>query len=359
MAAPTPDAAIAQPAAAGQGLIDYPLGREGPATGALQSIAAGLRWARLPLPGSLGHINVWLIDGAGGSAIVDTGIALDGCRDAWDALFAGPLADWHYDRIIVTHMHPDHVGLAGWLQQRIGAPLMMTRGEYLTALLAQRDEGGLGAQSWAKQRIIGGWPEEWRTDAAGPGPAGFRRITSPLPGDYIRIMDGERLTIGDGGWRVHGGSGHSPEHACLLNEGEGLLISGDQILPRISSNVSLRPDEPEGDPLGDWLDSLDALLQLPADLLVCPAHGEPFTGLHARAVALRDDHLNRLDALEQALDRPLCAIDGFALLFGRPIGPEQRALATGEALAHFRRLEREGRAIRTIDADGVWWWQRA
>jgi glyoxylase-like metal-dependent hydrolase (beta-lactamase superfamily II) len=178
----------------------------------------------------------------------------------------------------------------------------------------------------------------------------------PLPYGYRRIVDGEVIRFGTTDWRVVVGSGHSPEHACLLDEVNGVLISGDQVLPKISSNVSLGASEPDADPLGEWLASIDKLLTLPADLLVCPAHGSPFRGLHVRLAALRDEHLMRLDQLTAALrDAPMRAVDAFPHLFNRPIGDEHRGLATGEALAHLRRLERDGHARRET-RDGIWWW---
>ncbi|RYD41962.1 MAG: MBL fold metallo-hydrolase, partial [Sphingomonadales bacterium] len=173
----------------------------------------------------------------------------------------------------------------------------------------------------------------------------------------VRIEDGERLDMGAHQWRVVVGSGHSPEHACLWNEKEGVLVSGDQVLPRISSNVSVNITEPDADPLGEWLASIDKLLAtVPADVTVCPAHGEPFKGLHVRLMALRDEHRMRLYNLaEAAAKAPMRAVDSFPLLFNRPIGEHNQGLATGEALAHLKRLEVEGRVQRE-DRDGVWWY---
>ena len=174
----------------------------------------------------------------------------------------------------------------------------------------------------------------------------------------VRIRDGDVLRIGARDWRVVVGSGHSPEHACLVHDAGKLMIAGDQVLPRITSNVSLSLSEPEGDPLGEWLDSIAKLRQLPDDLLVLPSHGEPFTGLHARLDGLAAGHLGRLDALHDFLAEPRRAVDCFRILFGRPIGDGSYGLATGEAMAHLRRLEVEGRAVREV-RDGVHYYRQA
>jgi glyoxylase-like metal-dependent hydrolase (beta-lactamase superfamily II) len=183
-------------------------------------------------------------------------------------------------------------------------------------------------------------------------------MVSPVPVAQVRLKEGDPLRIGARTWRVVIGSGHSPEHACLVDEAGGLMISGDQVLPRITSNVSLNLSEPEADPLGEWLASIAKLKSLPADLLVLPSHGEPFTGLHARLDALADGHAGRLDALYVHLAEPRRAVDCFSVLFGREIGDGVYGMATGEALAHLRHLEVEGRALREVEG-GVHWYRAA
>jgi glyoxylase-like metal-dependent hydrolase (beta-lactamase superfamily II) len=172
------------------------------------------------------------------------------------------------------------------------------------------------------------------------------------------MREGETIRIGTRDWRVVVGNGHCPEHACLLDEAGGVLIAGDQVLPRITSNVSVSISEPQGDPLGDWLDSIERLKGLSDDLLVLPSHGEPFTGLHARLDALAHGHHDRLDALHVHLAEPRRAVDCFPVLFGRKIDDSVIGLATGEAMAHLRRLEVEGRA-RPVTKDGVCWFAQA
>jgi glyoxylase-like metal-dependent hydrolase (beta-lactamase superfamily II) len=203
-----------------------------------------------------------------------------------------------------------------------------------------------------------GWDDAQIAHASQRGWGNFQRIVSRLPLSFRRIAEGDVLRIGDTDWEVVVGSGHSPEHACLLDRERGILIAGDQVLPRISSNVSLGVSEPEGDPLGDWLASIAKLRTLPDDLLVLPGHGEPFTGLHVRLDQLDAEHTGRLDAVAAFLATPARAVDCFGQLFRRPIGPDVIGMATGEALAHLRHLEVTGRAVREV-RDGIWWYSAA
>ena len=349
----TADDGLVATSAAG---LTYPWGAQTPLPGEAIRVADSVRWARIPMPGSLGHVNSWLLDdGDDGVVAVDTGLMLTECSDGWKALFAGALAQTPISRVICTHLHPDHIGLAGWLAKRFDAPLLMTRGEWLTARFLIADRHDQPPTEVTDVMRYAGWEEEWIATEVAKGWGRFGKMVYPMPHGYQRLVDGQRLMLGAHEWRVVVGSGHSPEHACLLNERDGVLVSGDQVLPRISSNVSMNATEPTANPLGEWLTSIDRLLGLPADLLVCPAHGEPFRGLHQRLTALRDEHHQRLDDLAAALEAPLRAVDCFQLLFKRHIGPDHRDLATGETLAHLRHLEVAGR-VRRETRDGVWWW---
>jgi glyoxylase-like metal-dependent hydrolase (beta-lactamase superfamily II) len=323
------------------------------------------------VPGSLNHINLWILDDPGfpaspgtgepepgGVAIVDTGLNIPAAREAWDALFAGPLAGRPVTRIICTHFHPDHLGLAGWLTERFGVRLWMTRGEWLFGRMLTADiRDAPPPEAKAYQRAAG-WSEARIAEEAAKGWGRFAAMVSPMPLGIVRMQEGDEIGVGARRWRVVIGSGHSPEHACLLDEAGKLLIAGDQVLPRITSNVSLSLSEPEADPLGEWLASIAKLRELPDDLLVLPSHGEPFYGLHARLDALDAGHRGRLDALHVHLAEPRRALDCFTILFGRQIDDGSLGLATGEAMAHLRRLEVEGRAVREA-RDGVLWFRAA
>ena len=325
-------------------------------------MAPGIRWVRVGVPGPLDHVNCWLLDDAddrgAGVAMVDTGLDLPGALDTWARVFAGELADTRITRVIGTHFHPDHIGLAGHFCAEHAAPLLMSRTEWLYARMLSADARDAVPDEMIAFWHAAGWDEAQIATAQAAGWKRFGRIVAPLPLGFHRLEDGQELTIGARRWRIVIGAGHSPEHACLLDEANGVFIAGDQVLPRISPNVSLTVSEPDADPLGDWLASIDKLRALPADLLVLPGHGEPFTGLHARLDAMAGEHHQRLDALHALLAEPKRAVDTFGTLFRRSVDGDMLGMATGEALAHLRRLERAGRAIPTI-RNGVLWWSAA
>lgn len=343
--------------AGGRGLT-YPFAQP-PRSGEAVEVAAGVLWMRLAMPMALDHINVYAVRDGGEWAIVDTGLNLPGTRAEWEALLAGPLHGGRVSRVICTHMHPDHIGLAGWLCERFQAPLAMTRLEYVTARMLLADTGRPAPESGADFYRAAGWDEDqlegYRRDFGQ-----FGRAVAAMPAGYVRIREGERLAIGGADWRVVVGEGHSPEHACLWREADGVVLGGDQILPKISSNVSVWPTEPDADPLGDWLASLERMKAVfPDEVLVLPSHGEPFLGVQARLDALLRGHRTALRRLERALTVPKRAVDVFPALFARPVGDGVRGMATGEAVAHLNYLLRQGRAARVRDADGVDWWSAA
>ena len=340
----------------GDGLrgLTYPLGPP-PAPGEAIQAAPGVLWLRLPLPMQLNHINVYAIEDGEGWAVVDTGIRTPDSIAGWEAALTGPLAGKPITRVICTHMHPDHIGLAGWLCERFDAPLLMTQLEYVTGRMLFADTGTApeaGAIFWR----AGGWNEP-QIERYRQSYGMFAKGMTAMPAGYQRIREGQVLSIGGEDWTILIGNGHSPEHACLWRKSDDVFISGDQILPRISSNISVWPTEPQADPLDDWMTSLDRLGELlPADLLVLPGHGEPFTGVLPRIEALKRGHAVALKRLERTLREPKRAVDVFASLFARPVGDGILGMATGEAIAHLNYLAGQGRVRRERDADGVDWW---
>lgn len=336
--------------------LTYPCGRL-PEAGEGLEVAPGVLWLRLPLPMALNHINLYALEDGDGWTLVDTGLFTPASVEIWEGLLAGVLGGRSIRRVICTHMHPDHIGMAGWLCERSGAPLLMSRLEYVTGRMLVADTGRPAPETGRTFYRAAGWSEDQlATWARNYGQFGL--VVSPMPEAYHRLTEGDVLSIGGDDWTVVVGQGHSPEHVCLWRQADGVFIGGDQILPRISSNVSVWPTEPLSDPLGDWMRSLEDLRgRLPEDLLVLPSHGEPFRGVRARLAALLRGHGQALARLERRLATPMQVTDTFASLFARPVGDGLRGMATGEAVAHLNYLERQGRVMRKRDASGIDWWQ--
>lgn len=356
-----PDLGSQDEAPAGARALQYPFGAP-PGHGASMEVAPGVHWLRMPLPFALDHINVWAIDEADGCAIVDTGLRTEETQQAWDVFFAADPRHASISRVLVTHMHPDHVGMAGWLTRRFGVRIWMTRLEYLTCRVMVSDNGREAPADGIDFYRRAGWsPAALETYRARFG--NFGRNIHALPDSFQRLRDGDELTFGRHVWRIVVGNGHSPEHACMYCPELKVFISGDQVLPRISSNVSVYPTEPEADPLSDWLESLDKLQrEVPDDVLVLPAHNECFRGLHARIDALRHGQRVALERLRRALQAPARAVDVFGALFARPVGENDGArfgFATGESVACLNHLLRRGEVRRQIDRHGVAWYRLA
>ena len=337
--------------------LQYPFGRRAsPPAGKLQPIAEGVYWARFPMPMALDHINLWLLEDGAGWTVVDTGLALAETRDIWAALFDGALGGRPLTRVICTHMHPDHVGLAGWLCERFGCDLWMSRAEYFMCRSLVADTGRPAPRAALDFYRRAGYSED-QLEHYRQRFGFFGQAVSPLPERYRRLVDLQTLNIGGRYWQLMEGSGHSPEHICLYCPALKLLISGDQVLPRITPNVSVFPTEPEGDPLKDWLRSSARLRErLPEGLLVLPSHEAPFVGLHTRLSQLLEGHKADLNALFEHLRQPRRAVDCFAALFQRDIDSASLGLATGETLAHLHCLLGRRRIRRTQDQDGVYWY---
>lgn len=324
-----------------------------------KEVAPGVFWMRIPLPFALDHINVWGLDEGDGWTIVDTGMKTPQAEAAWNTAFAHRLSGKPIKRVICTHMHRDHAGLAGWLTNRFRCRLWMTRLEYFSYRLSLANAQQEYSIDAIRHFRAAGWDdsaiEHYRRRSAS-----FGTMANPLPDSYRRVSDGEELQIGGILWRAVVGRGHSPEHLCLHAPDLGVLISGDQVLPKISSNVSVLPVEPDADPLADWLDSLASIKgRVGDDVLVLPAHNAPFRGLHARLDELIDGHREALRRVRREIGEPKRAIDLFETLYHRDIGAELLGLATGECLAHLNYLVARGLAIRESDDGEVYWYREA
>ncbi|MEY4592667.1 MAG: hypothetical protein RIR18_1562 [Pseudomonadota bacterium] len=330
--------------------VSYPFNKH-PADQTWIPINEDIFWVRLPLPYALDHINVWLIRDGDGWTLVDTGFSLPESQAAWEVLLGqlnGPIT-----RIIGTHFHPDHIGLAKWLQDKTGASLWMTAGEYLTAHCVYQEVAGHGPAAMLKQFEKHGLDES-RREALRQRGNGYKRGVADLPKSYQRIIGHENITIGKHNWQVIVGYGHSPEHAALYCPEMGVLISGDMLLPRISTNISIFAVAPLDDALERYLASLECFVaHCPEETLVLPSHGLPFYGIRNRVSALQSHHAERLGLLEENCQVSQTAASLLETLFPRALDTHQLVFAMGEAIAHLNHLENSGRLIRNISADGV------
>ncbi len=341
----------------GDGQIRIPHA-EPPAPGAAIEVAEGILWMRLPLPLALDHVNVYALDeGADGWTVIDTGFDSRKGRAAWEALLSGPLGGRPVSRVIVTHHHPDHIGLAGWFIDR-GARLLTTRTAWLFARMLVLDvHDRPKPETLAFWRSAGMDPRILAQRAA-EKPFNFSDCVHPLPLGFERLIHGQRLRIGGRDWTVRCGDGHAPEHATFWAEDDSLVIGGDQLLPGISANIGVYSTEPEANPLGEWVASCAAFLPHARNSqLVLPGHKLPFTGLPTRLLQMIDNHESALERLRGYLATPRTAVDCFPLLFRRSIGPAEYGLALIEAVAHLNYLLHAGQAVRERREDGAWLWR--
>ena len=314
--------------------------------------APGVWWIRMPLPFALDHINLWLLEDGDGWTLVDTGFGVQATWDLWERHFRESMGGRPVRNVVVTHYHPDHVGSAAWLVERTGAPFWMTATEYLSAHAAHDDTAGFDRATGVRFFELNGldttgWPEKMRSAN------GYRRGVPEVPRSYRRMMHGDKLAIGGREWEVITVFGHAPEQATLHCAALNVLISADQVLPRITSNVGVWGNQPESDPLAQFLGSLSRLEHLPPDVLVLPSHERVFRGLHARIGQLHRHHEERLERLLEGCAAPLTAFEALPLLFRRKLDDHQMGFAMGEAIAHLHYLERQAKVRRVTGAGGI------
>lgn len=308
-------------------------------------LAPGVRWARIPLPLDLNHINVWLLDTEQGCVVVDTGMAASIGKDAWEIIEREHFAQLPLRAVFVTHIHPDHIGLAAWLQERHRVPVLMSERTYD---LAQRILGGEGkAHADAIQTFFSshGMTDTAQVQAVFQ-PERLARMASGLPRVEQLVADSQVLRWGENEWTALETNGHAEGHLCLSNPALRALISGDQVLPTISSNISFMVGGYDVNPLGSYLSSLQRLRALAEDTLVLPAHGVPFYGLRQRIDDLTGHHVEQLDKLVAACVEPKLAMELLPLMFRRELKGLHLVLGLGEALAHLEYLAHSGRLHR-------------
>ncbi len=343
---------------AGESALHYPLGSTLPEPGRTIEVAPGVRWLRMGLPFALDHINLWLlrdrIDGREGWSIVDCGIANEATRGHWEEVFENELQGLPVLRVICTHMHPDHIGLAHWLCEKWNCRLWISATDWNAARVASTTTTGFGGEAAAAFFAMHGLADPEALDKVRARSNYYASMVPQVPRAYRRLMDGQTVAFGGRAWRCIAGYGHAPEHIALFCADLNVLISGDMVLPRISTNVSVIDIEPEADPLPLYLASIAAMRTLPADCLVLPSHGKPFTGLHTRIGQLTEHHDERFaDVLAACAQQPCHAADLLPVLFKRTLDLHQTTFAMGESVAHLHALAGQGRLRPQRAADGV------
>ena len=334
-----------------------------PAPGAAVPVAPGILWLRLPLPMALDHVNAYALDdrlhGGGGWTVVDPGMHTPATVAAWEAALAGPLAGAPVTRVIVTHYHPDHIGMAGWFQSR-GAELVTPRLGWVTARMLTLDVQPVPAPQTLDFWHRAGMPEAEIARRATMRPFNFSDVVAPLPPGFTRLSEGDCLRAGGRDWRVLFGHGHAPDHATLWADDGAVVLGGDQLLPGISANLSVYAAEPDADPVGEWMAATRSFQPVATGAeLVLPGHKLPFTGLPLRLTQMIANHEGALDRLLDHLATPRTAAECFAPLFKREIGPATYLMALGEAVAHLNHLGHAGHAVGEARADGAIRWRRA
>lgn len=326
-----------------------------PEAGSYTEVKEGIYWLRLPLPFELSHINVWLLDDGDGWTLIDSGVSMPATRQAWEELYGSELGARPVKRLIVTHHHPDHFGLARWHCDRFGMDLYGSAPAInrATRLLQHSEEASVGLK------------EEFFRANGVTDPAGiarfisghtYRRIVSGLPERINIIEPRTEIDIGHRRWKIIISHGHAEGHLSLYCAADNILISGDQVLPTITSNISLFEDDPELDPLQQYLDSMEDFRKLPEDTLVLPSHGKIFRGLHTRIVEIETAHKERSDKVYGFCNEPVSVNGVAARLFPKHLDDINSCLAFGETFSHLRYLEKQQR-LKCLSENGLFLYQ--
>lgn len=321
--------------------------------GDVQEVAPGIFWVRMPLPFALNHINLWLLRDGDAWTVVDTGIGRPEVQRHWQRVVDEVAGGGPIRRVIVTHFHPDHLGNAGWFVETYGATLWITHQEWLMGRLLAVDGTEATEEAMIEFYRRCGLEADNIFELKNRG-GEYNKMVTSIPRHFRRISEGERIDIDGFEWEVIVGQGHAPEHACLYCGERKILLSGDQILPRITPFVGVPPMEPDANPLERFLASLEKFRRLDPETLVLPAHELPFTGVLDRIEYMREHHEDRLEELLDACERPITAREGVEVLFRRELNSQHLRMATNETLSHLHMLMARGQIERTAREDGVW-----
>lgn len=339
-----------------------------PLAGAAVAVVPGLWWARLPLSTNIAHVNVYILEDKNHElTLIDTGSRTDACRVALASVLAHePFVGKKLTRLIVTHYHPDHIGLAGELCGG-AAPaladcheldLWCTRTCWLTARMGQMDRRTVPHESQIEFVERAGMNGMALAAFRRHPPSTFPDLVAPLPFRYRRIQEGDVLKIGSRQWTVRVGHGHAAEHATLWSD-DGLAITGDQVLPGVSSNLSVSASEPEADLVTEWLQSCQKIQWLAdSDTLCLPGHHFPFYGIPFRCQQLMDTTESILERLWESLRRPQTAMECLTTVYRRPLKPAEIGPFLAETFGFLQHLRKQQRVRREKSAGGAYLWRQ-
>jgi len=321
-----------------------------PDFGTPEQVAEGVWWIRLPTPLAIDHVNVYLLEGSSGWTLVDAGVNDAPSRDALTAVLERPEFNHKpLDQVVITHFHPDHIGLTGYFTgPDYQARLLTSRTSWQTAglLLFDNPDVPCGAHiAFYEQAGMKGIELESFKRRA---PSSYSDNVGPLPESYTRLVEGQELKIGGRVWTVRMGHGHAAEHVTLWSD-DNLAVVGDQILPSISPNLTVHFSEPEADCVSEWLESCDRFEQLANDNLLClPGHNRPFTGAPFRCRQLAENCLRVISRIESALTKSQSAMDLMPVIYRRDIAANEKTALIGETMGYLNHLYAAGKIRRRL-----------
>ena len=340
-----------------QSLVNYIKGDELPSATTPIEISEGILWFRFPMPIALDHINIYLLEDNDGWVLIDTGMADPVSIETWEIILKKYTAKRPIIRIIGTHFHPDHVGLAGWLLDRIDAEFWMSQIEWLSARQAYLDAEEVSLVNMRKFYDLAGLGTSEKNLYYEIG-NDYREMVSPIPSVYKRIEKETIFLIGGRTWQPIFGSGHSPDHVTLYNKKDQIVLGGDMLLPRITPIIAVWWQEPDGNPLDGYLKFLEGIEVATEETIVLPAHDLPYKGLLTRIKDLIQHHQNRLEITFECCSETVTASCIMKALFRRDLDAFQTRFAIGETIAHINYLLHKKEISRHLSQDHSYLYQK-